>query len=248
MASKYELQLEQVNAALANDPQNEDLKKLANDLKDIIELNKRSAKLEASSGSGAAAGGGGGKFCLYFCARISLRYLLIVLEPSKKSLQRDWKVGDTCEAKYHGDGKWYEARIQTMTADKSTFVVLYSGYNETDKLSLKDIRPYTGKLAPVTQSSTSSQQQKKRPVTDDSASAPSAPKKSKGELEHQSKQSNPKKSKGELEHQSKQSNWLNFSAKVSKTGKIPSKSIFSSPDTIDGKVGVTGSGKKMTGK
>lgn len=48
-SSKYVLQLEQVKSALEKDPNNEDLKKLAFDLQEMIELNKRSAALESTS-------------------------------------------------------------------------------------------------------------------------------------------------------------------------------------------------------
>lgn len=156
-----------------------------------------------------------------------------------------------CEARYQSDGKWYEARIQTMTADKSTFVVLYTGYNETEKVSVKDVRPAPATAA-TSSSSSGSRDHKKRPaesasnIPSSSSSSSSSHTQPQG-IKKKQKSSDSGVQKKEVEHQAKQSNWLNFSAKAAKTGKIPSKSIFSSPDSIDGKVGVTGSGRRMTG-
>ena len=40
--------------------------------------------------------------------------------------------------------------------------------------------------------------------------------------------------------------WQNFRKKKTKRGRMSKQSIFASPDTVDGRVGVVGSGKKMT--
>ena len=132
-----------------------------------------------------------------------------------------------------------------MTADKSTYVVLYSGYNETEKVTAKDIRPVSGKaLKAITNNSNHSKDSKKKAGAMSGGVGEKRPLSS---AEHQGSKASKKVHKAQ-EHESKQNNWLKFSAKAVKTGKIPQKSIFSTPDTIGGKVGVTNSGQGMTGK
>lgn len=79
--SSYKAQLQQVEAALSTDPDNQDLMKLQKDLQEVIELTKdlltsQPAEGVASTHSSDAA-------------------------PSKHS----WKVGDRCIALWNQDGQ-----------------------------------------------------------------------------------------------------------------------------------------------
>lgn len=50
--------------------------------------------------------------------------------------------------------------------------------------------------------------------------------------------------KKEEEGNERKNNWQNFQKKMGKAAER--KSIFAAPDSVDGRVGVTGSGKNMT--
>lgn len=151
-----------------------------------------------------------------------------------------WKVGDTCMALYEEDGQHYEAVIEEMLED-GTCTVTYTGYN-------------TSALCPVSQ--LKSMERLKRGMKGDRAEDA---KKSKKDLlaeqrEYKRKKNAKKAARRQQiaeEHEQDKNKWLDFNAKTfSKTNKgRVKKSIFATPDSNTGKVGIGTmgmSGKPMT--
>merc|ERR550532_536456 len=119
--ANYKAQLQQVEAALTSDTQNEDLLKLKNDLQEVIVLteelvaNQDAAPAPSSSTDGATASASGEKRVI-----------------SSSSLPaRAWQIGDKCLAIYSDDQAYYEATIDEIL-DDGTCTVTFDGYGNTD--------------------------------------------------------------------------------------------------------------------
>ncbi|KAK9761440.1 hypothetical protein K7432_013659 [Basidiobolus ranarum] len=134
--------------------------------------------------------------------------------------EHTWKVGDNCLVKWPIDGKYYEGVIVAISSDED-FTVTYKGYGSTETVTKDDLK------LPKNQA--------KKRKTDSVFDTKVTPNKKKNLL--------PKKET----LQRKQEGWLKFANKKTiKTPAINKKSIFASPASIEGKVGVTSSGKPMT--
>jgi survival of motor neuron-related-splicing factor 30 len=127
----YQVQLSQVEVALAADPSNEGLSSLRSELKELIDLTKAAiAQAEApkpetnrkvSAASSVAA--------------------------------HDYAAGDEVLAKYSGDGSWYPARVTSVggSKDNRVYSVVFKGYNNTELLNataIKRLPPSYANLAP----------------------------------------------------------------------------------------------------
>ncbi|TFY61937.1 hypothetical protein EVJ58_g4207 [Rhodofomes roseus] len=120
----YQVQLSQVEQALASDPENTELTSLRDELKELIELTQAAlAQQEAAASSSKA-------------------------ESSRKtaavaSTARTWGAGDDCLAKYSGDGQWYPARITSVggSADNRVYSVMFKGYNSTELVNSSQLKP-----------------------------------------------------------------------------------------------------------
>lgn len=212
----HRVELQQVQAALAMDPNNEDLKKLESDLKDIIAL---TSQLVEETDKPKKPTGAGGK---------------------------EWKVGDTCEAVWAEDGNYYKAVIKEILplSEDGTqqCSVEFSEYGNKDVVAISSLR------ASKQQDTGGGDKSKKRPLEDDGV-VQQGKSKAEREAERERKKKKREKKERKLEEKNKeaemvQSSWQKFnngrSAK-SKTGFLKGKakeSIFKSPDTVDGKVGV----------
>ncbi|KIJ40213.1 hypothetical protein M422DRAFT_98679, partial [Sphaerobolus stellatus SS14] len=109
----YQVQLEQVEIALATDPANTELTSLRDELKVLIDLTKEAiAQAEAPKPE-------------------SLRKNTASLAATIK-----WKAGDEVLAKYSGDGQWYPARVTSVAGseDNRVYSVVFKGYNNTEQL------------------------------------------------------------------------------------------------------------------
>jgi survival-of-motor-neuron-related-splicing factor 30 len=102
--AEYRQQLAQVEAAIANDPQNVDWIKLRDDLIEVIELTSEIAETAESAGGSSAPGG----------AAVPLR---------------KWAVGERCQAIFEQDGQWYNAKIVALAEDG--YFVTYLGFGNT---------------------------------------------------------------------------------------------------------------------
>lgn len=102
--AEYRQQLAQVEAAIANDPDNLEWIKLRDDLIEVIELTSEIAETAESAGGSSAMGGGA--------------------VPLKK-----WAVGERCQAIFEQDGQWYNAKIVALSEDG--YFVTYLGFGNT---------------------------------------------------------------------------------------------------------------------
>eukprot|EP00873_Tetraselmis_striata_P027861 jgi/Tetstr1/448125/TSEL_035419.t1 len=171
-----------------------------------------------------------------------------------------WAVGHACRAVWSEDGEWYDAQVTAVTP-AGGFLVQFEGYEESEEVSMACIAPppeveevYKGVNAP-----------KRRKVEEEAAPVAEIPKSliiEQGDDEKtiQRKKKAMKKLKSERRFQemdqaqkSRQQSWQSFQKGkgVSKkkkgffTGR-KKESMFKSPDSLDGKVGVVGSGNRMT--
>ncbi|XP_010713057.1 survival of motor neuron-related-splicing factor 30 [Meleagris gallopavo] len=115
--ASYKAQLQQVEAALSGNADNEDLLKLKKDLQEVIELTKdllstQPSEALASSDSSASA------------------------LPS-----HSWKVGDRCMAIWSEDGQCYEAEIEEIDEENGTAAVTFAGYGNAEVTPLFNLKP-----------------------------------------------------------------------------------------------------------
>ncbi|CEI94149.1 hypothetical protein RMCBS344292_08370 [Rhizopus microsporus] len=203
----YKFQLEQVELALASDPNNEELQKLQHDLKELISLFE--AQLQKTP------------------EHPKQKTPTTPTTPSTTALKtHEFSIGQEVMARWAGDGQFYKATITAIGGADQVFSVRFKGYKETEFVNSEDIKPIiTKKRVGIFEDI---KEDKKKKVQDPK------PKVSK------------KKEASEIE--SKKNAWLNFATVGSKKkhSAINKKSIFKSPDTPDGKVGVVNSGKGMT--
>ncbi|KNC96882.1 uncharacterized protein SPPG_07712 [Spizellomyces punctatus DAOM BR117] len=239
--AQYQFQLDQVDEAIAKDPDNPELHKLRENITELINLyseavkqQQQTATITTSDNKRKRPVGGYGE------------------EAAKKICT----VGATVMAKFSGDGKYYEAVIdavleESTTADGSSkYMVTFKGYGNQETVMSSDIRP-------VSTATTSQSAAKKRPIAPPVTPATTAatnPDVNKKKKKFKSKDgaSVSKRDKEQLE---KQKAWLSFATGDSKKRKasvvaakppLKKPSIFATPDDPMAKVGVIGSGKPMT--
>ncbi|KAI9101138.1 hypothetical protein DFS34DRAFT_613289 [Phlyctochytrium arcticum] len=236
--AQYQFQLEQVDEAIAKDPENQELHKLRESITELITLYSDLAKQQASSSNSeskkkskfaeAKAGGGSNRKS----------------ETSAQSTVRLFPVGATVLAKHPGDGNFYEAVVNILPGDpeEGLYTVTFKEYSITEAVPPTDVRPF------------SSQKRTSAPVTAATLAATNP------DINKKKKKFRPKEghvSKRDKEQTEKQAAWLSFAGGDSKkrkasgglsTVKPPLKksSIFATPDDPMAKVGVIGSGKPMT--
>ncbi|GFY56360.1 survival motor neuron protein [Trichonephila inaurata madagascariensis] len=68
-----------------------------------------------------------------------------IVMDDKKSLAKKWKVGSNCCAKFSGDNLYYEAKIISIYGDFCT--IEFWGYNDIEKVAIKDLEESAGKRA-----------------------------------------------------------------------------------------------------
>ncbi|KAL9962265.1 hypothetical protein ACROYT_G031350 [Oculina patagonica] len=215
--TEYRAQLRQVEAALTTDPDNEELKKLKGDLQEVITLTLDLLKVNekgAVSDAGASAG-------------------------------IKWKVGQKCQAVWSQDGNYYDGTIDSISDDLTTCTVSFDKYGNTEIVKVSSLREKD-------QAGTKRPAETGKATT--TAAAASTSKKSRADedaLREQKKKKMLKKKQRakEIEEQREKDkhNWLDFfnnskGSGSSKSGKslkgVSKKSIFASPESIQGKVGV----------
>ncbi|XP_067909117.1 survival of motor neuron-related-splicing factor 30 [Heterodontus francisci] len=202
--ASYKAQLQQVEAALSTDADNEDLLKLQKDLQEVIELTR---DLLSNQPSVAAAN-----------ADSSANSM-----PSHK-----WKTGDKCMAIWNEDGQLYEAEIEEIDQENGTAAITFSGYGNADVLPLANLKP-------VEEGNDSEELGGDKP-------------KSKKEMVAQQREYKKKKAlkkaqrmkELEQEREEQKVKWQQFNNRAyskNKKGQVK-KSIFASPESVTGKVGV----------
>jgi len=160
------------------------------------------------------------------------------------------RVGVEVSARFSGDGKYYDARVAEVT--DLGYRVEFSDYGNTEELPLEYLRD-------------------KEVVADDDNEMSRGPdgtykipdhlrlQPSDSDAEKLRKRRRVKALKQQIKtkeqdqtRDAKQANWRTFQSKAAKrkvTGSLKTlrkESIFKAPDTVDGRVGVTGSGRPTT--
>jgi survival-of-motor-neuron-related-splicing factor 30 len=116
----YQVQLEQVETALQQDPDNSELSSLRSELQELISLTQQAIDTAAAASSSKAK---------------------VAVAPVAAS--RTWSSGDECLAKYSVDGQWYPARIISIggSAEKRAYSVVFKGYNSSELVDGASIKP-----------------------------------------------------------------------------------------------------------
>jgi survival of motor neuron-related-splicing factor 30 len=178
--------------------------------------------------------------------KLANKYIKVIEPPDKKSLT----PGIYCECLFKEDACFYPCVIEKVT--ENGFHVKYQKYNTREivphqflRLS-EESKAKKRKLEEIEKSDVfKTPEHLKIKVSDTEQQKKSKKKKIKAMKQ------NHKQKVIEQERKEKQDNWSDFNAKAKRAKKgyfsmKKGESIFKSPDTVDGKVGVTGSGKGMT--
>ncbi|KAJ2000544.1 hypothetical protein GGI04_003561 [Coemansia thaxteri] len=151
-----------------------------------------------------------------------------------KEQQRMWQLGDECQAMYAGDGKYYDAKVVSIeNPSGGIYQVSFAGY---EKSSIQTTR------------AADMREKSKKPGNYDRARAEAPGRPSAGVKGGKvAKKRHGGRDEAAAQVASSQQAWLKFAkgGKRLKAKAINDQSIFKSPDTVSGKVGVTNSGKGM---
>ncbi|KAI8380746.1 hypothetical protein BD560DRAFT_387003 [Blakeslea trispora] len=250
----YKFQLEQVELALQADPENEELQKLQNDLKELI------AMFEAVTPSTPATPTVTSTSTLDSpTPKNKRKYEPEPTTPSSTSTTalklHEFSVDQEVLARWSGDGQFYKATITAIGGADQVFSVKFKGYNDVEFVKAEDIKPIVDKKrAGIFEDVVdASAKRKKKEAAPQAANASSSAALSSNLSLPPTPAASLKKKKAS-EFESKKNAWLNFATGSSSTSKkkktaapvINKKSIFKTPDNPEGKVGVVGSGKGMT--
>lgn len=244
----YEIQLQQVLAALEVDGGNEELLKLKADLEEVIQLTK---ELMGSS-SGETAGN-------------------VTADPanhgtSSSTIQHQFKAGDRVMAPWSVDGLYYEARIEDVTSDGQCTVSFSSALLGTDEGKQRKWDKSVSEVCLVdllkplsSNSGLGSLDPSHRGHHSNKRSASHLEKhKSREQVKAKQQKRLEKLQSLEEERERDKRKWQDFAmgkkgpkkkGLTSATGSKTRVSIFASPDGVDGRVGVGTcgiSGKPMT--
>lgn len=215
MVSNYDIQLEQVIAAISTDPDNVELFSLKKDLEAAIQLSNELAFKKRPAPS---------QLSKTQVKKNPSKVELIGPEYDKPSVDKQedllnfLKIGDKCQTRIDGGG-WVDATISSISSNRNKWVVITIKSNETKSTTSRDIRPMPEhrsapflQLMPLDNSQVHLQQQ---------------------ELTQKVKEKKIKKvaarqeyiTRREAEHEEKASAWTSFRSKLSKK---TSPSLFKS--------------------
>merc|ERR1711970_1395461 len=212
----YKLQLQQVEAALTTDPDNEELNQLKTDLEEVLNLTLDLINAQLGQGTSASEDDAEAANKKEEPAKKKSRWA----EPDPILPVKPWQVGENCMAIYPADHMYYDAKIEEITTDGEVSVK-FKGYKGSYVTTLGLLRlPSSGT---TTVHATGSAKNKK-------------------ELANYQRELKKEKKK-------EKNKWTSFSAKAFGKKGFVKKSIFKTPETAEGKVGVGTcgiSGQKMT--
>ncbi|TNM99323.1 survival of motor neuron-related-splicing factor 30 [Takifugu rubripes] len=143
-------------------------------------------------------------------------------------LRHNWKAGDKCLAVWTNDGQLYEAEIEEVDRENKTAAVTFSGYGNAELIPLQNLKAVEeGKQCKI-----------------DGSTKPKSKKEQIAEQREYKKKKAQKKVQRmkelEQEREDQKSKWQQFNNKAyskTKKGQVK-KSIFASPESVNGKVGV----------
>lgn len=203
----YKFQLEQVELALASDPENEELTKLQHDLKELIQMFEAAQAISQQEQQQQKT-----------TAPRSV--------PSTALKNHEFSVDQEVMARYSGDGQFYKATITAIGGADQVFSVKFKGYSESEFVNADDIKAIVDKKrVGIFENMEGGNKNKKRKESTATgikdASVPNAPKKKKA-VEFENKKN-------------AWLNFATGSSKKKKTTPINKKSIFKTPDNPEGK-------------
>ncbi|KAG4300917.1 hypothetical protein PCANB_002775 [Pneumocystis canis] len=215
--SQYQYQLDSVNLALAQDPENQELKNLKVELIDLIALTKSYFEDQAKEETTSNVKNFG-----------QVRY----------EYTETYKTGETVMARWiSGDNAFYPAKITSVTGSSTNIVytVKFIDYNTIETLQAYHVKPISeGKKRAI------EIEQEKPPPPPAVANAPPLPPKKQKTIKAKDELI-----AGQRVWQSFAQKGVKR-GRIGKAEPIGEKSIFRSPEEFGGKVGVIGSGKGMT--
>ncbi|XP_056635622.1 survival of motor neuron-related-splicing factor 30 [Diorhabda carinulata] len=227
----YQLQLQQVEAALLSDPDNQELQKLKIDLKEVIELT-----LDLKNKAEEAANQPEYTDPVGVTEEDEITKSLLAVEEfvARNRTKKMWRVGDICMAKWNENGQYYEARIDVINPDGQVNVT-FEAYKNRGVTTLSELREFTGQKRVLSES----EKMKKAKLHN------------KEYLKRKKLKKQQRFKELEEERETEKKKWLAFANKAVKNKKtgLKTKSIFASPDSVNGRVGIGTcgiSGKPMT--
>lgn len=226
--AEHEGQMAQLDAALKEYPDNEQLLPARTELQEVLKLAQE----------------------LLVTKRAALEPPAPAKKRKAEAIEKSsngYKVGDKCEAKWSVDDVWYKATIIQIIRvdDNETVTVKFDEYNNRDTIPISDIR------APLNLPDRPNVDQMKRTdkilevpdslriTAEDDAETRAAKKRKIKAIKSKNRLL-----KMETATATKVGTWQKFQKKNKKTYK--KESMFASGDAVDSKVGVTGSGKPIT--
>lgn len=227
----YKLQLQQVEAALLTDPENKELQKLKVDLEEVIEL---TLDLKSKAEEAAKQPEYTEPVNNYEEDEITKSLLAVEEFVAKTKAKKIWRIGDICMAKWSDNNQYYEARIDSINPDGQVNVT-FEAYKNRGVTTLAELKEFTGQKRVLTEA-----EKLKR-----------AKMNNKEYLKKKKLKKQQRFKELEEERESEKKKWLAFTNKATKNKKVglKTKSIFASPDTVNGRVGIGTcgiSGKPMT--
>lgn len=224
---EYTLQLQQVEAALTVNPGNDELLKLKNDLREVITLTTELIAAQEIEN---------------ITTNHSSQKVASTSNYTDTS-SINWNVGDKCLAPYEDGGPLYDAVIEEILGD-GTCTVTYSAYHDTEIVQLSSLQAQDDSYKKVEEKAVSSS------TTNTSQSKKDLHKaQQEWKIKKRQKKANRLKTLEE-EREKEKNKWVDFNTKLYRmTGKKPKKSIFATPDSSDGRVGIGTcgvAGKPMT--
>uniref|UniRef100_A0A2P2I1U5 Survival of motor neuron-related-splicing factor 30 n=1 Tax=Hirondellea gigas TaxID=1518452 RepID=A0A2P2I1U5_9CRUS len=146
--------------------------------------------------------------------------------PTKK-----WAVGDICLAQWSEDKQWYKATIDAVTND-GTVAVSFERYGSSDVTSLsllRDISEADKLLAPASGSSSSGTKgPRKRQMQEAQRQQQKKKKQKKFDRQKQIDEA----------HETDKMRWQQFNSKSKKLKGVTRRSIFATPEAVNGRVGI----------
>ncbi|KAJ8469438.1 hypothetical protein ONZ45_g16883 [Pleurotus djamor] len=213
----YQVQLSQVEAALADDPDNTELSSLRSELKELIDLTQAALAQAASASS----------------SRTNESSRKPNAAPAYGAGGHTWEAGNECLAKYSSDGQWYPARITSVggSPENRVYSIVFKGYNTTELVKSSELKPLPGNYSAHAAAPSLSNKRKL----------------SKAEEEEREKKKKKNEKKLEVraakakEQVQKQASWQKFTKKSEKKGihiaGVSGTSIFKTPENPLGKGG-----------
>ncbi|CAG8681553.1 932_t:CDS:2 [Funneliformis caledonium] len=122
--AQYQYQLDQVNLALKSEPESSELLKLKTDLTELINLTTTIIDQEVTLSPSKRS-----------ASSVSPRNNSTPTTPTLTSLPtftKPLQVGDSCLARWSGDGQFYQAQITAIGGGNQVFSVVFKGYNNIE--------------------------------------------------------------------------------------------------------------------